>query len=819
MYAASIFDEREGFIMRKNIKRQLLEIIQTIYEAIEVCKKHHDINLLVDCQNAAVFIGEKIEETEGVGTAAVMQLEQFVDFLYNAGLVIDNATELRKTLNKSRDKLKQAEHEIKVKLPITYEILFLPYKASMWDSLDSIYREVAKQADCHAVVMPIPYFNINPQREIIGMEYEGKLFPTDLEITDYNNYSISEIQPDVIFIHNPYDDCNFVTQVPPQYFSSELAKYTDKLVYIPYFVNDGATIREHYCQLPAVQNSWRTFVHSEKVRDVYCKFNPSEKIVALGSPKFDTVVRYDNEKPEIPKEWAKVFEGKKVFLYNTHLRNIIGHAEKMIDKLEYVFSEFEKCDDAALLWRPHPLSIQTAKSMNPYILDKYMKLIERFKKMSNGVYDDTADIHRAIAISDAYIGDWSSVVSMYGVTGKPMFIINEPEIYKDNPFDYVLSYAGVSTGEGIYIFSSEYNALMCVRDNVANYVTEFEKEHVCKRDMFIDIIKYNNELILIPNLSDYIVWYNMQNNTSNSYKLNIDSEKGKCVSPILYKNSIYMPMCSDDCIIRFDLKTHDVKYFFDLFGKENNKSKVAFHYATQIENYMFIACLEMPKLLMWDMDSDKGTIINIPDINEGCVDVAINENDIYLLSYPSKDIWKWSRKSNTIKCIAKNCGIQKIHLYNDKLFMIPSNKEKISVMDTKTNTITELTYPSGFKFLDTYKKNWTKYVNYKISDNKMMLFPRNANMYIELDMDNYTMVGKKWTLCDDMKQSEFKDKRLLDYNYLYIDGRCDIKNFISAVNADTDIDKKNAKKYLCRYILNCDGSSGKNIWKYVYKYL
>ena len=41
-----------------------------------------------------------------------------------------------------------------------------------------------------------------------------------------------------------------------------------------------------------------------------------------------------------------------------------------------------------------------------------------------GIYDDTPDIDRAIALSDAYYGDMSSVVELYKVTGKPIMIQN-----------------------------------------------------------------------------------------------------------------------------------------------------------------------------------------------------------------------------------------------------------------------------------------------------------------------------------------------------------------------------------------------------------
>ena len=41
-----------------------------------------------------------------------------------------------------------------------------------------------------------------------------------------------------------------------------------------------------------------------------------------------------------------------------------------------------------------------------------------------GIYDDSANMERAIAVSDAYYGDWSSIVWLYKQTGKPIMIQN-----------------------------------------------------------------------------------------------------------------------------------------------------------------------------------------------------------------------------------------------------------------------------------------------------------------------------------------------------------------------------------------------------------
>ena len=100
---------------------------------------------------------------------------------------------------------------------------------------------MAAEADesCEAYVMPIPYFERKTDYTFGDMHYEGDLFPDDVPILNYQHVSLSEMHSDVIYIHNPYDNGNLVTSVAPQYYSAELKKHTDILVYIPYFATSG----------------------------------------------------------------------------------------------------------------------------------------------------------------------------------------------------------------------------------------------------------------------------------------------------------------------------------------------------------------------------------------------------------------------------------------------------------------------------------------------------------------------------------------------------------------------------------------------------
>lgn len=53
------------------------------------------------------------------------------------------------------DKLKREIDEF----PAKYRRLFLPYKYSMWDSLQSIHEADQKDPECEAYVMLIPYYD------------------------------------------------------------------------------------------------------------------------------------------------------------------------------------------------------------------------------------------------------------------------------------------------------------------------------------------------------------------------------------------------------------------------------------------------------------------------------------------------------------------------------------------------------------------------------------------------------------------------------------------------------------------------------------
>lgn len=442
--------------MRTVQKRNILEMIHTLHQAHDEIKRNMESkqyilaqDMLIQCQECAIRIGTEIEKSEGEGFVTVSHIEEYCDVLYQVHEELNgrdsvNVNKIYKTLKKYMLKI---ENSVKHDISVRKEIVFLPYKASMWDSLESVWQAADADQTCDAYVIPIPYYDKNPDGSFRQMHYEGDQYPKKVPITNYKKFDFETHHPDIIYIHNPYDNINLVTSVHPFFYSDNLKKYTDKLIYIPYFVmgevspDNEATVesKKHYCMTPGVLNADKVIVESEDVRQIYIKALTKEmgaasrskweeKILGLGSPKFDKVINTKKEDLEIPEEWLKIIQKpdgswKKIIFYNTSIGTLLNDNEKMLEKMKQVFGVFkENQDKVALLWRPHPLIQATVSSMRPQLWKAYEKIVEQYRSESWGIYDDSADMDRAVVLSDAYYGDRSSVVYLYQKTGKPVMI-------------------------------------------------------------------------------------------------------------------------------------------------------------------------------------------------------------------------------------------------------------------------------------------------------------------------------------------------------------------------------------------------------------
>ena len=444
--------------MKRKLKKQLLEGVELLGKAHDCIQSslqkgmiQEAVQFMEECKNAAGAIRKEVDEDACRRTETALALQAYCERICRfqkqaVGGENMNVRSLLQSLNSCCKKISQKmEHEIASEK----EVVFLPYKASMWDSLETVWRKAVETPNTNAVVIPIPFYERNADGSFGKLHYEGTLFPEDVPIVHYDDYDFEGIHPDEIYIHNPYDDANIVTSVAPFFYSRNLKQYTDKLIYIPYFVIEEFDIhnkkalenRQHFAQVPAAIHADEIIVQSENIKKLYVESIVKitgehtrtlfeRKIKGTGSPKIEKIKSLHRDDVTVPQEWNPFLykeDGRRklVILYNNSISTLLRESDRILEKMRNIFAVFETYrEEIAILWRPHPLIEATIKSMRPQLWQEYGALVESYKAKHIGIYDDTADLDRAIVLSDVYYGDPSSLVTLCRAIDMPVMIQN-----------------------------------------------------------------------------------------------------------------------------------------------------------------------------------------------------------------------------------------------------------------------------------------------------------------------------------------------------------------------------------------------------------
>ena len=147
-------------------KKELLETITTLEKVNMFVKKADAKQLyvvgdsLIECQNVAIEIGTYVETLENIGQSIVKGLEEYCELLYKQYESLSNKIICQSYCPKIDCVLENVKKEIRISVPQDkLEVVFFPYKASMWDCMESVWENVSKDEDCNCYVVPIPYFS------------------------------------------------------------------------------------------------------------------------------------------------------------------------------------------------------------------------------------------------------------------------------------------------------------------------------------------------------------------------------------------------------------------------------------------------------------------------------------------------------------------------------------------------------------------------------------------------------------------------------------------------------------------------------------
>ena len=214
------------------------------------------ISRLSRMQEEAIAFGNAIEQKKGEGTESVAILEEYCDALYHAynslstlslkedGIekqekteeicrLIERSADLQKELEKIANNLLYYPEKLQTALKKDFkrQLVFLPHTVKHFESIRPLVDALLKAEDMECKIIPIPYFDKYGDGSPKEMHYEGGDFPKEYKIIDYRTYDFASELPDCIVINSSYDEFNQVWSVAPLFYSKEMKKYTNKLIY------------------------------------------------------------------------------------------------------------------------------------------------------------------------------------------------------------------------------------------------------------------------------------------------------------------------------------------------------------------------------------------------------------------------------------------------------------------------------------------------------------------------------------------------------------------------------------------------------------
>lgn len=410
------------------------------------------IELLEQCQDGIIQIGNQIEEQEGEGFISVSHIEDYCERIYELSVALeeedaDGCLECADNLDQALDAMEKSFiHD----MPERKEIVFLTFRSDLWWAMDVMYRKEAADPLNIVRVIAVPFFERKAGAELGEEHYDLTGYPDDIRITDYREYDIRQRHPDVIYTQNAYDRINYTYVLPPEYFTSELKKYTEELIYIPYFRigkfawDDNKLMKttDDFVRIPGVVHADKVILESEQMRELYIKVLTEfcgdetasvweQKIITISE---DIQAGKIKAEKEVPVEWQGIINGKdgqkkKTVLFMNAMCSLYRYKESALDKLEQVLDCFyENRDSVALIWRPYILSNKDRALFDITFLQRYQKMIDDYRAAGWGAIDESKDAATAIGLADAYYGDPDMVMQRCRNLNMPIMIQNVENI-------------------------------------------------------------------------------------------------------------------------------------------------------------------------------------------------------------------------------------------------------------------------------------------------------------------------------------------------------------------------------------------------------
>lgn len=417
----------------KELLKEGIEQLSDINSRICLCIENNSFDSdifkedVCSAQELAIDIGNMIENVKGEDHPSISYINTYCEMLY---YMFEGSNEYNSSFKPSFDAMIQI---ITNDILNKKSIVFLPFKASAWDSFKDVYTAVSENPDFEVFVVPIPYYYKEYDGSLSNEQYDIDSYPKNIKIIPYNDFPLEFLHPDIIFIQNPYDEYNASTSVHPDFYSSKIRNYTEELIYIPWFgsceINDGEERSyknlKYYVTVPGIVNSDFTLLESSQEQKMYIKKLEEWSQENIWSSKILLKKDYALSKFGISLKSDKNDPSQISVLYYLGAGPSLDHADVFISRLKENIRMFKNKEDKLKLTlvTDHNL-FDTIEKYAPDLVPEYQKILADLSSDEHvAVLSDSEPLESLVTCS-AYYGDTSFISCEYIISNKPVMIQN-----------------------------------------------------------------------------------------------------------------------------------------------------------------------------------------------------------------------------------------------------------------------------------------------------------------------------------------------------------------------------------------------------------
>lgn len=486
------------------------------------------------------------------------------------------------------------------------KVLFLVYRAGWWGCFDELYREYKTDPGCQCSVVVLPRYDRDPQtHEIIfdRYQYDADAMPQDVEVTDFRKYSLQAERPDVIYIHNLYDNSNILDSVPIEYYSWNLKQFTPELVYVHHRLNFTEQEKKyniyHYVD--------KIYINTDKIRySIPVEFESKLEVRLSGIIPY--LLRQQKLKSVPSRESAVtlfISVGYGELYYGT---------DRALRKLEQVLGFLKGRRDFRVILHSDQELLDHFHELQGNVASEYIRIINWFVDKKIGVYDSSDNDYEAALSADICMTlGWNSVMHCFSVLGKPCFSLNQECRPLPTEDDLCTPSFWDCCVEGDEVtFVTNPLSMMC-RMNLKTGRMMVLREVPDEGEgwvNYLDIQKRGSVYYLLPYASDGLLLYDIQ---SGKYEKKYSPgavNNGNFTKMISYRQYLYLIPRFYKGILRYDTKSGECRIYddwvreLDQLASAKNQQEPYFVWGIrQEESMLHMASSKASVIMHFDMET------------------------------------------------------------------------------------------------------------------------------------------------------------------------------------------------------------------------